>query len=180
MAIRRVLQMGNPVLRERAAEVDLSYLATDEFARLLQDMRDTLADYGGIGLAAPQIGVSKRIAIIELPGGPSRYGEIEAVPLTVFINPVIEVLDRATSGYWEGCLSVSGLRGYVERPQHVRVSYHDQQGGAQTLTLEGFPATVVQHEFDHLDATLYIDRIKDPSLLVFEAEFERYVVPTLS
>jgi peptide deformylase len=99
------------------------------------------------------------------------------MPLTAFINPVIEVLDPATAGFWEGCLSVPGLRGFVERPQHIEVSYLDISGDRQTLELKGFPATVFQHEFDHLDGTLYIDRLADTRLLSFEREFERYLTP---
>ncbi len=175
MAVRRILRMGHPHLRQRAAEVEPAFLGTETFDRLLTAMEDTLHDYGGIGLAAPQIGEGLRLAIIELPGGPTRYGEIEAVPLTVFVNPVIETLDGPTAGYWEGCLSVPGLRGFVERPQHVLVRYTDAEGTAQQLELEGFPATVVQHEFDHLDGVLYIDRITDTRRLTFEEEFGRYI-----
>ncbi|MCP5180899.1 MAG: peptide deformylase [Pseudomonadales bacterium] len=179
MAVRRIIRMGHPHLRQPAAAVDPTVLDTPEFARLLDDMYDTLHDYGGIGLAAPQIDVSLRLAIIELPGGPSRYGEIERIPLTVFVNPVLSVVDPAAAGYWEGCLSVPGLRGFVTRPQHVHVRYLDELGNEAEMTLQGFPATVVQHEFDHLDGRLYIDRIDDPTKLVFEDEFDRYVLPAL-
>ena len=140
-------------------------------------MVDTLHAYGAFGLAAPQIGESIRLALIEIPGGATRYGDLIPMSLSVFINPVIEVLDPATAGYWEGCLSVPGLRGYVERPQHVRISYLSDTGEAQSIELEGFTATVVQHEFDHLDVKPYIDRITDTRLLAFEQEYERYALP---
>ncbi len=166
--------MGHPLLRQVARPLDPAELGTPEIAMLLDDMVDTLHDYGGIGLAAPQVGVSVRLAIIEIPGGPTRYGELEAMPLTVFVNPVIEVLDPATAGYWEGCLSVPGLRGFVERPQHVRIRYLDERGGQRELELTGFTATVFQHEFDHLDGTLFVDRVRDMTLLSFEREYERY------
>lgn len=172
MAIRRILRMGHPLLRDVARPLE-----ADEFADLgplLTDLEDTLHDYGGIGLAAPQIGESVRVAIIEIPGGPTRYGELEPMPLTVFVNPRIEVLDPATAGYWEGCLSVPGLRGYVERPQHVRVDYLTVAGESRSLELRGFPATVFQHEFDHLDGKLFVDRLTDPTRLAFEREYERY------
>jgi len=123
---------------------------------------------GGIGLAAPQVNESLRLAVVEIPGGASRYGEIPVMPLTVFVNPEIEVLEGESAGYWEGCLSIPGLRGYVERPQQVRVGAHDVRGNRFELELNGFLATVFQHEFDHLDGRLYIDRLKDSSLLVFE------------
>ena len=99
------------------------------------------------------------------------------MPLTAFVNPEIEVLDTATAGYWEGCLSVPGLRGFVERPQHIRVKALNLAGEPLSMEFSGFPATVFQHEFDHLDGTLYVDRINDPTKLVFEEEFERYVLP---
>lgn len=169
--------MGHPVLRQPARPVTAEELGSDALRALVADMVDTLKDYGGIGLAAPQVGESIRLALIEIPDGLTRYTTTEPMPLTVFVNPTIEVVDPATAGYWEGCLSIPGLRGYVERPQHVRVQYTDLDGDAHTLELTGFLATVFQHEFDHLDGTLYIDRIKDSRLLAFDQEFERYLAP---
>jgi len=169
--------MGHPVLRQVARPVTAEELRSDALRALVADMIDTLRDYGGIGLAAPQVGESIRLALIEIPDGLTRYTTTEPMPLTVFVNPTIEVIDPATAGYWEGCLSIPGLRGYVERPQHVLVRYTDLQGAEHTLELKGFLATVFQHEFDHLDGTLYIDRIKDSRLLAFDQEFERYLAP---
>ena len=166
--------MGHPQLREVARPLQPEEIESPALKELLADMVDTLHDYGGIGLAAPQIGEPLRLAIIEIPGGPTRYGELAPMPLTVFINPVVAVLNSATAGYWEGCLSVPGLRGFVERPQHVRIDYQNMQGAAARLELQGFPATVFQHEFDHLDGKLFVDRIDDTRLLVFEQEYERY------
>ena len=180
MPVRRIIRMGHPNLRRRSHPVDPDRLSTPDFQRLLNDMVDTLHDYGGVGLAAPQIDVGLRLAIIELPSGPTRYGELEAVPLTVFVNPELTVIDGKTAGYWEGCLSVPGLRGYVTRPQHVRVNYLDERGQQSSLELQGFSATVVQHEFDHLDGRLYIDHIEDRSKIAFEAEFERHIAPHIS
>jgi len=177
MAIRRILRMGHPVLREAARPLELDEIGSEQLQDLIDDMADTLQDYGGIGLAAPQIGESIRLAIIEIEGGLTRYGELEAMPLTVFLNPEIEVLDPAARGYWEGCLSIPGLRGFVERPQHIKISYLSDQGEEKELELQGFSATVFQHEFDHLDGTLFIDRITDTRLLAFEREFERYLLP---
>lgn len=167
------------MLRQPAQPVPSAELQSAWFERLVSDMVDTLHDYGGIGLAAPQIAEPWRIALIEIAGGASRYGDIPQVPLTVFVNPEIEVLDAESAGYWEGCLSVPGLRGFVERPQQVRVRYLDVTGEAFELELGGFLATVFQHEFDHLDGRLYIDRIKDPTLLAFEEEYLRYLEPQL-
>ena len=174
MAVRRVMRMGHPVLREPAKEVPPSMIGSYQFEGLIADMVDTLHDYGGIGLAAPQIGESLRLAIIEIAGGPTRYGDLDSMPLTVFVNPVIEVLDSDVAGYWEGCLSVPGLRGFVERPQHVVIRYTTRAGRQKELELRGFSATVFQHEFDHLDGKLFVDRISDPSLLAFEEEYIRF------
>jgi peptide deformylase len=175
MAVRKILRMGHPTLRKKTRRLDARELASPEIERLLADMIDTLKDSGGIGLAAPQIDEPIRLAIIDMPGGPGRYGDTPSLPLTVFANPTIEVVDPATAGYWEGCLSVPGLRGFVERPQHVRVTYQDLAGKTHVLELKGFPATVFQHEFDHLDGVLYIDRMTDSTKLVFEDEYLKHL-----
>ena len=175
MAVRKIIRMGHPTLRKPARRLEARELKSPEIGRLVNDMIDTLNDAGGIGLAAPQIDDPLRLAIIEIDGGQSRYGEIPAMPLTVFVNPTIEIVDPKAAGYWEGCLSVPGLRGWVERPQFVRVSYQDLDGKKHAIELKGFLATVFQHEFDHLDGKLYIDRMTDPTKLVFEEEYLRYL-----
>ena len=174
MAIRQILRMGHPNLRRVAQPVDITHIDSQGMQLLIRDMVDTLADSGGIGLAAPQIDEDLRVAIIEIPGGPTRYGDIEAMPLTVFFNPVIEVLDDQRKGFWEGCLSVPGLRGFVERPQHIRVTYTSTAKQTEVLELKGFLATVMQHEFDHLDGRLYVDRITDTTMLAFEDEWLKH------
>jgi len=177
MAVRKIVRMGHPVLRQPAEPLTPEQLASPETRRLIVDMIDTLHDYGGIGLAAPQIGEPVRLAIVEIPESGSRYGEVPGMPLTIFVNPTITVLDPATKGFWEGCLSVPGLRGFVERPQSIRVDSIDLEGNAMSLELSGFLATVFQHEFDHLDGKLYLDRLSDTRLLAFEEEFMRYLAP---
>lgn len=167
--------MGHPTLRRVARPLTDSEVRGDEISRLVEDMTDTLHDYGGIGLAAPQVNESVRLAIIEIPSEGSRYGELESLSLTVFVNPVVSVLDTRQEGFWEGCLSVPGLRGWVERPQSVRVDYKDLELKDYSKVFEGFHATVIQHEFDHLDGILYIDRMADMKQLLFEEEFERLV-----
>lgn len=177
MAVRKVLRMGHPVLRQLARPVTPEELRSERLRLLVADMIDTLKDYGGIGLAAPQVGESLRLALIDIPDGMTRYTQTEPMPLTVFVNPTIEVVDETVEGYWEGCLSIPGLRGYVERPQGVRVRYTDLEGETHALELGGFLATVFQHELDHLDGTLYVDRVQDSRLLAFDQEFERYLAP---
>lgn len=174
MAVREIIRMGHPTLRAQARPLTEREIGSRAVRTLVDDMVDTLHHAGGIGLAAPQVNEPVRLAIIEIPGGPSRYGEIPAMPLTVFVNPEIEVLNPAQAGYWEGCLSVPGLRGFVERPQHVRVRARSLANEPIELELRGFLATVFQHEFDHLDGRLYIDRMEDPTLLMFEEEYLRH------
>ena len=99
----------------------------------------------------------------------------ELFPLSIFVNPEIELIDSQTEGFWEGCLSIPGMRGYVERPQNISVSYINELGEDNTLELHGFPATVLQHEIDHLDGVLYVDRMKDLRSLSFEDEWARYL-----
>jgi peptide deformylase len=169
--------MGHPLLREVARPLSGDDLRSDWLGRLCNDMVDTLHDYGGIGLAAPQIAEPLRLALIEIAGGPSRYGEIPQVPRTFFVNPEIRILNPECAGYWEGCLSVPGLRGFVERPQHILVSYQQLDGSRRELELTGFLATVFQHELDHLDGKIYIDRIADSRLLAFEEEYLRFLEP---
>ena len=168
--------MGHPVLRRPARPLRPEELTSDRLHRLVSDMVDTLHDYGGIGLAAPQVGESVRLAMVEIPGGPTRYGALDHMPLTVCVNPEIEIVDETAAGYWEGCLSIPGLRGFVERPQHIRVAYLDLKGERCEIEARGFLATVFQHEFDHLDGHLFVDRIQDPTRLAFEEEFARYVL----
>lgn len=177
--IRPICRMGNPILRKLAEVVTKDYLKTEPFGQLVADMKDSMKHYGGIGIAAPQIGVSLQIAIIELLGF-NRYGQEVNLPLTVFINPKIEVLNNDQQGFWEGCLSVPGLRGFVERPKHIRVTYLNSQGEEQILEASGFLATVLQHELDHLFGTLYIDRIKSPTLLSYQEEYDQFIGPQAS
>ena len=174
MTIRSIIRMGHPNLRESAAAFPEKDINTPRFHDLIQDMRDTLHHAGGIGLAAPQINEGVQVAIIEISEGPSRYGDLGAVEFSIFVNPRVTVLNSERKGYWEGCLSVPGLRGFVNRPQAIEVDYLDAEGCVQQRRFSGFAATVVQHEFDHLIGKLYIDRIEDPALLAFEAELEQF------
>lgn len=167
--------MGHPTLRQVARQVPVADLASARLRDLIADLVETLHDAGGIGLAAPQIGASERVAIVEI--GKSSAGGMQPLPLTACVNPTVEVCDPVTAGYWEGCLSVPGLRGYVERPQHIRIGFFDQLGRRRSMVAKGFLATVFQHEFDHLDGKLYIDRVSDPRMLAFEEEFIRHVLP---
>ena len=150
--------MGDERLLLRAVEVER--FGTPELAALLQDMRDTMAQLNGAGLAAPQIGVSLRVVIFGVTANP-RYPDAEEVPDTVLINPTLTPLSEEIEEGWEGCLSVPGMRGWVPRWSQLRYSGFDEQGRLFERTVDGFHARVVQHECDHLDGILYPMRIRD-------------------
>jgi peptide deformylase len=177
--ILKIARMGHPVLGQIAAPV--ADPRTSEIQRLVNDMIETMRDANGAGLAAPQVHVPLRIVVFQAPGERSDPGLTEAerfdhtAPLTVLINPEIAILSPETEGGWEGCLSVPGLRGWVERPAHIR--YRGLTPSGQTLTREarGFHARVVQHEVDHLDGRLYPGRMDDLSKLIFESEIRHFV-----
>jgi peptide deformylase len=152
------------VLREIARPVER--FGTPELARLLADMKDTMAHLDGAGLAAPQIGESVRVVIFGVTANP-RYPDAEEVPFTVLVNPVITFLTEETEEGWEGCLSVPGLRGVVPRRTKLRYTGFDENGGAIDRIAEGFHARVVQHECDHLQGILYPMRIRDMSQFGF-------------
>lgn len=171
MTIQKIIRMGNPILRLTASEVTEAELQTREFAELIQDLKDTMVSAGGIGIAAPQIGISKQVALIEIPADSDRYGELAASPLFVIINPKITILGNELQGFFEGCLSVPGMRGYVERPSAIHISFLNLLGVREELELTGFLATVFQHELDHLFGKLYVDRIADFSKFYFNEEY---------
>ncbi|HSA70823.1 MAG TPA: peptide deformylase [Burkholderiales bacterium] len=156
--IRPVLRMGDSRLWQKSRPV--GEFNTAELNELLQDMRDTMAHLNGAGLAAPQVGVPVRVVIFGVTANP-RYPDIEPVPDTVLINPVLTPLSGEEEEGWEGCLSVPGMRGWVPRFAKLRYSGYDERGRRFQRDVEGFHARVVQHEVDHLDGILYPMRIRD-------------------
>lgn len=178
MAILKVARMGHPVLRKVAEEVDPKQINTPEFQQFIDNMIETMHEYTGIGLAAPQVHRSIRVCIIDFQEDNPRYkGNKAPQGLQVFVNPKVTPLTKEVGTYWEGCLSVPGMRGLVSRPSKIKVEFLDREGKKGEFVAEGFLSTVVQHEFDHLDGKLYIDRLVDTTKLVFEEEFERYWLP---
>ena len=170
MAIQTILKMGNPLLREVASEFSKDEILHADTNELLVDMWETLDFSGGIGLAAPQIGVSKQLAVIKLSEDSDRYPDMETTEPYIIFNPQITVLDKEVQGFWEGGLSVPGLRGYVERPRKVKIDYLDENADERTIEVEDFLATFVQDELDHLIGMLYVDRMEDVSTLMYEDE----------
>jgi len=182
VAIRKIAQMGEPVLRRRADLVDPKEIGSSFIQTLIEDMIETMHDADGAGLAAPQVYESLQLCVIEVDKNP-RYPQFEPIPLTVLINPIVTPLVGTGAGelsaedsfqMYEGCLSVPGMRGQVARPRKVRVQALDRAGKALDFVWESFRAVVVQHETDHLLGTLYVDRA-DPKTLTFLREYERFV-----
>jgi len=167
MAVRPILRMGDPRLRQISTPVES--FDTPELHELIADMFDTMAAADGAGLAAPQIGVAKRVMIFGVESNP-RYPDAEPVPTTVLLNASYEVLDEAEVSGWEGCLSVPSMRGWVPRYRRIRYRGLDQYGEPVEREADGFHAVVFQHEYDHLDGVLYPDRIVEKEKFGFETE----------
>lgn len=172
MALLKIAKLGNPLLRERAREVRPGELAEASTQRLIDDLIETMRDANGVGIAAPQVHVGLRIAVAELRGDNPRYPEAPKVPLIVFVNPEVHVSGDAQEEGWEGCLSVDNLRGLVPRFSHLRMRYLDREGNERELEAEGFFARIIQHELDHLNGRLFIDRA-DTTSLAHEREWQR-------
>ncbi len=179
MSILKIAQLGEPVLRARAREVVPHEIGSAALERLIDDMVETMRDSDGAGLAAPQVYQSIRLCVIELDNNP-RYPELPEQPLLVLINPVVTCLvaepvaDKDAIEMYEGCLSVQGIRGNVRRPRKVGFSALDRAGQPIQGEFEGLHAAVIQHETDHLDGVLFVDRA-DSRSLCFLREFGRHV-----
>ena len=173
MALLKIAQVGHPVLRTPTREVTPEELASVEVQTFIDDMIETMRDANGAGLAANQVYVSKKICIMEVGDNP-RYPYKPKIPLTVLVNPVITHLGSETFSNFEGCLSVPNLRGRVERSAHIRVDALDREGRPIQIETKGITAGTYQHEVDHLDMKLFLDRVRDPSSFCTWAEFQRY------
>ena len=175
MAILKIARMGHPVLRAVAAPVPDP--AAPAIRRLIADMVDTLADAGGVGLAATQVHVPLRLLIFHVPA--SRSGTGADLPLRALINPVLTPLTEERITGWEGCLSVPGLRGAVPRYTKLRLTALAADGAPIDEILENYPARILQHEADHLDGRLYPSRVEDFSTFGYNEELARYPMELL-
>ena len=177
MTIRNVLRLGDPLLNQCSETVEDP--CSDEIRQIIEDMFDTMKHYQGVGLAAPQIGILKRIVIFGFEHN-ERYPDMPSVPETVLINPVINVLGAACESDWEGCLSIPGMRGRVSRSSRIRYTGVNHTGDVIDRQVDGFHARVVQHECDHLDGILYVQRLDDMREFGFQDELDasrRYDTP---
>lgn len=179
MAILKIARMGHPVLARKAEPVPDP--KAPSIRALVADMIETMVDANGAGLAAPQVHVPLRVVVFQAPAERSDpgLGEDEryehTAPLTVLVNPEMEIVGTEREGGWEGCLSVPGLRGYVERALQIRYRGFDLEGREIVRAAKGFHARVVQHELDHLDGILYPQRMTDMTKLIFESEAKHWL-----
>ena len=173
MAIRKIAQIGHPVLRQVSRPVGRDELASPAMQVFIDDLIDTMRAADGAGLAAPQIYEPIQVCAIEVRDNP-RYPYKPRIPLTVLVNPVLTPLTDETFANNEGCLSVPNLRGDVPRFVELRCQAWDRHGNDVDVVVRGLSAGTYQHEVDHLDATLFVDRVADPRTLATWTEFERY------
>ena len=168
MSILKVARMGHPLLRRRTPQLDPAEIGTPAVQRLIDDMFETMHEHVGIGLAAPQVHESLRLFVAGVEDPDSN------LPPVVMINPAIEPIGTAVEEDWEGCLSIPDIRGKVPRPVEIRVRSLDRNGTPQQMTASGFPARVIQHETDHLNGVLFLDRMTSFESLTFLNEYGRY------
>jgi len=173
VTLLKIAHIGHPVLRQRAREVERDELLAAPMQRFIDDLVETMRDASGAGLAAIQVHQPVRIFAVEVKDNP-RYPYKPNVPLTILVNPVITRLTEETFENFEGCLSVPNLRGLVERCAEVRVTGWDREGKPCERVARGLTAGTFQHENDHLDGTIFVDRVKDPRTLCTWAEFDRF------
>ena len=172
MTVLPIVTVGDPVLRERAREIGPEELRSPEVQRLIDDMIETKRAADGAGIAANQVGDTRRVAVVEVQAGNPRYPYKPAVPLTVMVNPVLEPVGDETVLINEGCLSVPNIRGDLPRFVTVRARYLDRDGAEREQEFRGLSAGTIQHEVDHLDGVLFLDRADPRSLTTWE-EWER-------
>ncbi len=179
MSILKVARMGHPVLRVRTKLLEPAEIKSPRIQQLIDDMFETMQEYQGVGLAAPQVHESLRLFVAGFP--PRRDGDDEEdeeeedrVPLMALINPEITIVGDDTADDWEGCLSVPDIRGRVPRAREIQVKALDRRGRRIEINARGFTARVIQHETDHLDGVLFFDRMESFETLTFIEEFSKY------
>ncbi|HTW86621.1 MAG TPA: peptide deformylase [Candidatus Binataceae bacterium] len=173
--ILKVARLGHPAVRTAAQPVAADSIKTRDFQKLLDDMVETMHEYHGVGLAAPQVHLALQLAVLEVEGNP-RYPDAPPVPLTYLINPVVTVLDDTKIEEWEGCLSIPDLRGVVPRYTQIRVTALGRNAEPLDFVAADFHARVIQHETDHLKGEVYLDRMAGMRTLSHLAEWQRFVI----
>ncbi len=179
MSILKVARMGHPVLRARAKPLDPSEIKSARVQQLIDDMFETMQEYQGVGLAAPQVHESVRLFVAGFAPNvddeeDDEEDEEDRVPLMALINPEITVIGEDTADDWEGCLSIPDIRGRVTRAREIKVKAYDRRARRIEITARNFTARVIQHETDHLDGVLFFDRMASFETLTFLDEFGKY------
>lgn len=174
MFLLKIARLGHPLIRETAQSVSKEELETQSLQDLIDSMIATMRDANGVGIAAPQVHVSKRIIVMEVSADNPRYPNRKAIPLTVMVNPVIQSKSEGYETDWEGCLSVPDLRAKVPRSSAVKVSGLDRYGEPLEIDAEGFFARVIQHEVDHLEGNVFLDRLPDLKTLTHLREYHQF------
>jgi len=175
MSILKVARMGHPVLRARAKALEPADIKSPLIQQLIDDMFETMQEYQGVGLAAPQVHESLRIFVAGFaPRADEEEEEEERVPLMALINPEISIVGDDTADDWEGCLSIPDIRGRVPRAREIKVKAYDRRARRIEINARGFTARVIQHEADHLDGVLFFDRMESLETLTFLDEFGKY------
>ncbi len=172
MSILKVARIGHPAIRTTACDLSPAQIGSAGIQKLIDDMVETMHEYEGVGLAAPQVHAGLRLAVIEVPSYDERTAA--AVPLIVLVNPRLTMLGEDRPAGVEGCLSIPGLRGMVPRSRRVRLEALDRRGKPYTVEAEDFYARVIQHECDHLEGAVYLDRMLGMGTLAFIEEFEKH------
>jgi peptide deformylase len=173
MSILKVARMGHPVLRAKARPLERAEIRAAAVQRLIDDMIDTMAEYHGVGLAAPQIHESLRIFVAAIDDSGDEDEDAQAEPIAL-INPEITVVGNDVIEDWEGCLSIPDIRGRVPRAREIKVRAFDRNGDRVEIRAQDFRARVIQHETDHLDGVLFFDRMRSFGSLTFLDEYARY------
>jgi peptide deformylase len=173
MAILPIVRLGHPALRTPARAISPEDVGAERLERLIDDLVETMHAAGSVGLSAPQVGVGLQVFVYEIPDEPEVPGD--AVPLKVILNPMLVATPGRLVYDWEGCTSVPDLRGLVPRHPSVRIRGLDRQGGAVDAVANGLEARVIQHEYDHLNGMVFLDRMRDLRSLAFSAEWDEYI-----
>lgn len=173
MSLLDVIKMGNPRLREVCSQISSLAINTPEFQKFVDDLIETQRAEDGAGIAASQVDVPFRVFTMEMNENP-RYPNKKSFPLLIAINPEIEPISNTKIESWEGCLSIPGIRGQLPRYKQIRLNALDRNGKPYAIELDGFAAIVAQHELDHLNGILLIDRMETMKTLSFQKEFEKY------
>lgn len=173
MSLLKVARLGHPVLREVAKPVPVSGISGSPIQGLIEDMIETMREYEGVGLAAPQVHESLQIAVIDALEYPEKT-RLSPTPLMVLINPTLTIISEKLDEDWEGCLSIPDLRGLVPRYKQIKVQAYDKSGKVMEFKAQGLQGRVIQHEYDHLIGKVFLERMRSLESLCFLKEFSRY------